>query len=339
MNIINKEVKLCLSCMEVHEVQTIEIQEENDFKKIPVVFSAAYDYCTNTEEYLQSEDQIKTNDIAFKDAYRKNMSLLTSHEITSIRDKYCVSQKDFSDILGWGQATMARYENHQVQDEAHDEILRKLNSDPKWFIELLNKNKESISVKAFNKYLARANELFTQESDFYLTDSIHAMYAQYYGRGELTGECNLDLVKTVEAINYIASNVDNLFKVKLMKMLWYSDNLNYKRHGHSITGLVYCALPMGAVPVGRDQIVSLEGVCFVEVLVGCDIGYKFKPAEGFEIKKLSQEDVETIDDIVKRYGRMNKNEIVDAMHREKAYKCTDLNQAISYKYAVDLSID
>lgn len=50
-----------------------------------------------------------------------------------IRDKYEVSQKDFSEVLDWGRATITRYENHQVQDRAHDDVLRTIDSDPKWF--------------------------------------------------------------------------------------------------------------------------------------------------------------------------------------------------------------
>ena len=42
-----------------------------------------------------------------------------------------------SKILGWGSSTIARYEKHQVQDRVHDEMLRKVGEDPKWFIELL----------------------------------------------------------------------------------------------------------------------------------------------------------------------------------------------------------
>lgn len=339
MNIINKVVQLCLSCMEIHEVQRIETQEKSEFKNTPVTYNALYEFCKNTGEYLQNEDLIKANDISFKDAYRSKMNLLTSSEVMAVRDKYRVSQKDFSDILGWGQATMTRYENHQVQDEAHDEILRKLDSDPKWFIELLNKNQEAISKKAFSKYLIRANELFAGETDIYLTDSIYAMYAKYFGNGDLTGECDLNLTKTVEAINYIAKNVDNLFKVKLMKILWYSDFLNYKRYRHSITGLVYCSLQMGAVPVGRDQIISLKGVCFDEILVGGDLAYKFKAVEGFQIKALSHEDIKTIDDVIKKYGHMTKNKIVEVMHLEEAYQRTERNHPISYKYASSLSID
>ncbi len=73
----------------------------------------------------------------------KKVGLLTSNEIISLREKYGVSQKDLSEILDWGKATITSYENHQVQDRAHDDILRKIDPDPEWFIEMLKRAKGS----------------------------------------------------------------------------------------------------------------------------------------------------------------------------------------------------
>ncbi|MDD2483792.1 MAG: DUF4065 domain-containing protein [Eubacteriales bacterium] len=338
MKIINKEKRLCLSCMEVHEVQIVEVQEKNTFKNEAVEFTAIYEYCTTTDEYTENEDLIKANDLSFKDAYRKKKSLLTSKEIIAIREKYSVSQKDFSEILGWGKATITRYENHQVQDEAHDEILRKLNSDPKWFIELLKKNKDSIPNKAYAKYLEKANTVYYSKRNDYLCESIYSMYAEYEGETHLTGGRSLDLIKVVEMINYLAGNVKSLHKVKLMKLLWYSDALSFKRRGNSISGLVYGALPMGAVPKGHEQIMMLEGISFDTVLYD-DIAYKFKPTQGFEINNLSTEEIETMDVIVRELGNLSTEEIVRKMHEEDAYKCTDERCIISFEHANNLSIN
>ena len=40
-------------------------------------------------------------------------------------------------LLGWGGKTITRYESHQVQDKAHDTILKKIDQDPEWFLSLL----------------------------------------------------------------------------------------------------------------------------------------------------------------------------------------------------------
>lgn len=133
MNRIKSEKKLCLVCMEEHEVDIVVVNEEEIFKEEEVSFNAIYEYCSNSDEYLETEEMIKTNSLAMKDAYRVKVGLLTSGEIISIRGKYGVSQKDFSEVLDWGMATITRYENHQVQTHSHDNVLRKIDSDPKWF--------------------------------------------------------------------------------------------------------------------------------------------------------------------------------------------------------------
>ena len=271
MKIIKRKHKLCLSCMEEHEVEVVELMESNLFKGEQVDFAAVYEYCPDTEEYTETEELIKSNSLSFKDAYRRKMKLLTSQEIKAIRDEYDVSQKDFSQILDWGLATITRYENNQVQDRAHDDILRKINSDPNWFLQLLERSKETLSEKAYLNYCKQAREIFKVKMNQYLIYSICALYADFNEKEE-TGGVELNLNKVVDLINYLAQNVDVLHKVKLMKMLWYVDTLNYKIAGRSITGLAYSALPMGAVPIGYEQIVLLEGVSFDTVYYGENTG-------------------------------------------------------------------
>lgn len=338
MKIIKTEHKLCPSCVEEHDVEVVEINESNVFKGEQVEFSAVYEYCSNTEEYSETEEMIKTNDLAFKDAYRRKQSLLTSGEIKAVREKYGVSQKDFSEILDWGMATITRYENHQVQDRAHDDILWKISSDPKWFLELLERAKTRLSSKAYMSYHKQAREVFRIEKNQYLIDSICAVYADFDNE-KITGGVELNLNKVVDLINYLAQKVESLHKVKLMKMLWYPDILNYKRTGKSITGLAYSALPKGAVPVGYEQIILLDGVSFDTVFYGENVGYKFRPTNGYEIKELTREEIQVVDEIIDKLGKLTTDEIVDVMHEEDAYKCTDSNCIISYSFAESLSIE
>lgn len=337
MRILKSEHKLCLSCMEEHNVDIVEVIEQTTFKGVKVEFSATYEYCSNTDEYLENEDMIRSNSLAAKNAYRKKVGLLTSNDIKNIRENYGISQKDFSEILDWGGATITRYENYQVQDRAHDDILRKIDSDPKWLIDILKRAKDRLTEKAFNKYYHEANEQYSKCKNQYLIDSIYAIYADF--EDELvTGYLELRLDKVVEVINYLALKVNSLHKVKLMKMLWYSDALNFKRHGKSITGLVYSALPMGAVPKGHEQIMSLDGVSFDTVLYD-DIAYKFKPTPGFEIRNLSDDEISTIDKIISEFEDLTTFQIVEKMHEEEAYKMTSSNSIISYSFAEQLSLD
>lgn len=165
MNILAIEKKLCTCCMEEHEVQTVTIKERNIFKGEKVEYIAEYFYCDRADEFYEDERQISLNDIAMKNAYRTKMGLLTSHQIVAIRRKYGISQSDLCLLLGWGGKTLARYENHHVQDVAHDTILRKIGSDPEWFLQLLYAGKESFSDASYAKYEETGAMLFEKERE------------------------------------------------------------------------------------------------------------------------------------------------------------------------------
>ena len=132
--------------------------------------------------------------------------------------------------------------------------------------------------------------------------------------------------------------VTNLYKVKLMKLLWYADALSYKRRGMAITGLVYQALPMGAVPVGHNSIIDLRDVPCEEVDMGETNAYHFLLNGKQKFLSLSNEDIKILDIVIEKIGTMSTNEIVDFMHKEQAYLQTSLRDIISFQYAENLQI-
>ena len=78
------------------------------------------------------------------EVYRKRHGLLMPHEIQSMREKYGVSQVAFARILGFGDKTIARYENGSIQDEAPNNLLL-LVRNPDCFMELFQKNKGKLT--------------------------------------------------------------------------------------------------------------------------------------------------------------------------------------------------
>lgn len=121
-------------------------------------------------------------------------------------------------------------------------------------------------------------------------------------------------------------------------MLWYADALSYKRRGHAMSGLVYRALPMGAVPIAYESIVDLSAIHCEEIEMGDGTGYKFLPTENKEYPHLTPEDREILDAVILRFGRASKNEIIETMHQEDAYTETAPHDIIQFKYAQTLSL-
>lgn len=340
MKIIKTENRLCTCCMEEHEVKTVLVPEKNTFKDATVNYEASYTYCDLADELYMNEQQIQENDIRLKDAYRKSEGLLTSSEIAAIRSKYGISQSDLCSLLGWGGKTITRYEGHQVQDKAHDTILKKIDRDPEWFISLLKDSKDSFSQDVYMKYLETATDLYEKNQDLYLRKSIEASYGRFHENPILQGNTKLSLDKVVDVIRYFASSVKvtNLYKVKLMKLMWYADALSYKMRGSAITGLVYKALPMGAVPVGHNLIIDLRGVPCEELDIIETIAYHFHLEEQTGVSSLTDEDKKILDVVINKLGKMSKEEIISFMHNERAYKETVARDVISFKYVKDLQI-
>ena len=341
MEVISKVKKMCICCMEEHEVQIVRVQEHTSFKGMAVDYTAEYEYCENADEYIAEDEMISRNDVAMKDAYRKRNNLLTSTDIGNIRSKYGISQADLASLLGWGGKTITRYESHQVQDRAHDFILRKIDGDPEWFLELLCEGKEKISEPAYKKYYNLIAKIYEDRQDDYLRKSILAQYIRYEDDMDCCGGTKLNLDKVVAIIRYFANSsaVLNLYKVKLMKLLWYADNLSFKRRGFSITGLVYTALPMGAVPIAHKSLIDLKGISYEEEEFPDGSGYRFIKSSDEEYTTLNSEEIEILDKVIQVCGKDTREQIVNRMHNERAYMETPQGSIIKFQHALDLSID
>ena len=109
------------------------------------------------EEVFDRNIEIE-NDIRLYDIYKKQMNLLTSTEIKSIRKKYDMNQKEFALAIGVGEITIHRFENGSIQTESVDSIIR-LSEDPDIMYNLLNKNQASLSDSEFSCFLKKVNIL------------------------------------------------------------------------------------------------------------------------------------------------------------------------------------
>ena len=338
---MKESVRLCPCCMESHATKVICVKEKNIFKGELIEYKAEYCYCEITDETYADEDQITANDIAMKNAYRKKMGLLSSEQIKDIRTKYSISQSDLCLLLGWGAKTITRYESHQVQDKAHDSILRKLYTDPEWFLELVDYSKDSLSPAAYSKYMEIGTTLFENDHDSFLKYAILSKYARYIHNNDANGNKELSLDTVVDMIHFYANSplVKNLYLVKLLKMLWYADALSYKRYGQAISGLVYRSLKMGAVPIAYETIIDLSTIPSEEIDMGNGIGQKILPASTNKYPNLTRKDITVLEYISECFGSSSTKEIVETMHKEDAYLNTPPQTIIMFEHAKTLSLN
>lgn len=137
--------------------------------------------------------------------------------------------------------------------------------------------------------------------EFLAHQSLESEYVNYQEPCDANGNTLLNIDKLEAVISYFAKRVDNLFKAKLMKMLWYADSLFFKKNNKTIMGLVYCHDTMGALPVGHYKIVGLENVHMQEE--GFEITkYHFLANEKIDENILSKEEREVLNAVIRKFG-------------------------------------
>ncbi len=339
MKIIRKQYKFCYSCMKEHEVSYVQIEQHVKYLNDWVRYDAIYEYCGETDCLSEDTKMLGENDTAMKDAYRKQKGLMTSTEIKALRKQYQISQAELASILGWGAKTITRYETYQVQDAAHDNILKRLQQDPQWFMELLAKRQDMMAQRRYMKYYNAACEMCSKQKNHYTEKMMHTLYLEKQVNKMDAGNTNLDIDKVEEMLNYIASKeVAALYLLKMGKLLWYADCLHYKRNQQSITGLAYRMQQLGVMPIGYEYLTTLSGVNCVDQEVGDGISHLFLSVEKFVPKHLTQQEVQCIDQVVEQFRSISNQELSKRMAIESAVRNTQLNEIVSYEYAESLSI-
>ena len=206
MKIISHSTKHCHACMQEHDISIVMEPQLVFFKGEEFVFEGRYEYCENADEMYENDELIRMNQLKMTDVYRERVGLYTSKQIKSLREKYKLSQKDCSEMLEWGLATVTRYENHQVQDRVHDDVMQKLDMDPVWFIELLERSKERLKPKVYLRSLEAAKRVHDEMRMHYIKNGL-----VNYEDGQMN---DLSISESGDSIDELVESIKAMIKTK-----------------------------------------------------------------------------------------------------------------------------
>lgn len=143
---MRKKKWICLNCLREYDANPIYEHEEYTIKGKKIVITALKAKCPCCGEYMENDEVTDINLQAATATYRQEEKLLSPDEIKKIRKKYGCTQVSFSRILGFGDKTIARYENGYIQDAAPNNLILLMN-DRNNFIKLWQQNKDKIEPK------------------------------------------------------------------------------------------------------------------------------------------------------------------------------------------------
>jgi putative zinc finger/helix-turn-helix YgiT family protein len=330
---------ICPFCEKECNIESIETVEEIKVRGEAFGIETHYlkcKVCDNT--FYDPASNHDPLELAYRE-YRKRRGMMQPEDIKTFRKKYGLSQGELSSILGWGIATLNRYENGALQSQAHEKTLR-LAVDPENLLKLLLDSPGALN-KEKKERLIKSLQLEGEESF-----SFQRIFENRFGRyeqSELSGYRKLDLNKLFNAILFFCKNEEGVYKTKLNKLLFYADFKHFKEYVVSITGCRYAHITFGPAPDNyeyyfaaliENKLLTPKEVCFGEDI----IGEKFVSAAEPDLSIFGEGELKIMASVKEFFKDFTATQITDYSHEEQGYKETSNGDPISFDYAETLQI-
>lgn len=335
--------KFCPECLELTVCSPIEIKKEFEVKDEKIKIKACYFICQQCKEIIPDPKLDEENFQRIYTEYRRRKNLLQPAEIVALRNKYGLSQRQLAKILGWSHATLSRYETGALQSASHNNELILL-QDPRNMLMIVERSSGNLSERETETIRKKVGKLVEQEHDF--KNNWLTMMERIFAKApsKYTGFREFNFDKFVQMVKFFALRDSKLYKVKLMKYLWYADFLNFKRTTVSISGLQYVHLPMGPVPEEHEILLYLlvRGKEHIEKEY-VDLGYEnpgelYKAIGDFDESLFDPGELKTLGDVYEALNCHSSTSISNHSHKEMAWLNTSDGEIISYEYARELSL-
>ena len=327
-----KEVEYRIEKRDIKEFKGIEV---NTFENVAI--------CNECNEDLYvNEIENENNERIFK-IYRKIANIITPQDIVNLRNKYDISQRELTSILGFGKMTINRYERGGLPSKSQSDYIKLLIDNE---IEFVNRaktayEKNEISEKTYKKIISNDVEKAISKKE--VQDNIRKYLNVELSRDPdiYNGYKSLDLDKVENIISYIASKVKNLTITSLNKYLWYIDMLSFNQRSVAITGLTYQNQKFGPTIINKryDEISLLDDKYQREDFETINGNVtEIISKNNFDLNKISDSEKKIIDNVIKLLKNKNVTEISEMSHKEDGWRKTERLEQISFEYAMNLKL-
>ena len=327
-----KEVEYRIEKRDVKEFRGIEI---NSYENVAV--------CKECHQDLYVNEIEEKNNERIYELYREKANIIKPQDIVQLREKYDISQRELTAILGFGKMTINRYERGGVPTKSQSDYIKLLIENDNKFVEKVKEayKNGNINEKTYGKIVSE--ELNINISKEEVQDNIRKYLKFVLSRKPdiYNGYKDLDIEKIENIISYIASKVKNLTITSLNKYLWYIDMLSFNQRSIAITGLTYQNQKFGPTIVDKkyDEISLLDDK-YTREDIETENGNTTKIISNgnYSLDKITDSEKKTIDTIIKMLKNKSVTDISEMSHREEGWKKTKRFERISFEYAMNLNI-
>lgn len=192
----------CEECRNDVTYTVVEKQMEGKIKGEKYIYTGKEAHCVDcgSEIYVALVNDFNLK--ALYDVYREMNDIVSLETILEIPDKYAIGKRPISLLLGWGEQTFSRYFDGDMPSKQYSDILKKIYEEPKYYEELLEKNKGKLKTVASYEKSKRAVNILL-------------------GNVEST-KSKIDLV-----IDYLLNQCEDITPLALQKALYYIQGFYY----------------------------------------------------------------------------------------------------------------
>ena len=320
----------CPFCEKSNAVLSVE-KKKRTFRKEEFGLFEYYYKCNNcNEEFTTTEiDTVNTNQVYNK--YREKYSIPFPEQLTAVRQHYNLSSAKMSQLLGFGPNQYRLYESGELPAGGNATVLG-LIINPTSFRDIVVRNKTVLAEKKFNEIKGAIKNKMNDNIDKWLENSL---FPKHIIPDRFRGFTSPGFQKFAHIVLFFVQNAP--FKVRLNKLLFYADFVNYKYTGFSISGCRYAAIDMGSVP---DQFAHIFGLLESEKYLTTELvkiknkeHEKFVPLKGFDKDLFSKSELSNLKMVLGKFKDVPTQKLMKISHDEKAWL-----ENINTKSIIDYSI-
>ncbi len=262
----NERLAYCNECEDLVEFEIVEkkIVEEYKGENVEFIFRVGCCKCCRSEVATDIDYNSRKSATKIK-AYKKKKGIITINEISEILNKYDIGKEVLADVAGFGKATIKRYFDGAIPAKEFSDVLKQILEEEKFFIQLVEKNKEKLRSVAYKKIGLRYERLLEIENS-----------------------------KIDQIANYIVTHLDEVTPLALEKLLFFSNGVCYALNGRQLIPNASEAWMHG--PVYPCIYAKYKSYGYKPIDNGIYSNH------GCMLSKVSDEEIAAIDMVIKTFG-------------------------------------
>ena len=225
-------------------------KKDISYRKEDFCINQYYYKCEKCGEEFTTDKVDENALLQVHNQYRTKHTIPFVYEIIETREKYGLSAARMNEILGMGANSYSNFEKGDIPSSAIATLLT-LADNPSIFKEMASSKKELFNARAFDELIAKIDRLIIKEGESRL------VRIDYESKpSSLNGFRVASMERIASILCYFLSTCKRDFndKLKLNKMLFYTDFIGYQNNGQSLSGLSYRAIQHGPAPSFYDAL-------------------------------------------------------------------------------------